>query len=503
MVSGISLAILLIACFNFINLSVAQNISRYREVGIKKAFGAGKTTIIIQFIGETFLLVMAGMVIAIVLAELLLNAFNAHFNGSIRLSFLDPVVILSLITIALVTVFTAGIVPALYLSSPDPVSILRERRINGHSFSLLRRSLIVFQFAIPVVLIICMMIIKNQEIFMNKYDIGVERNNLLIINNTPNLYKHRETLKNELLNVPGIDAVSFTNCIPTRGARVSNEVKWPGKDETEKLHFWCINTDFSYNRAVSVKMTAGRFFDKSFPSDTGCYVINDVAAKVMKMDNPVGKQIVLNGSKGTVIGVFKDFHTVDLRGPFTPTIISINPDQSEELLVKFSETSFSSIQAKVGEIYKKFESEIPYRPELFNDLPDFAGLKVISDLVGVAFVIALVLACLGLFGLASFTAESRSREIGIRKVSGAITSSVMILLINKYSRWLLVSFLISLPIAFLAGKFFLSRFYFHAPMPWWAFAAGPGIAFAVAVLAVSLKSWKVASRNPVDSLRYD
>jgi putative ABC transport system permease protein len=500
---GISLAILLIACFNFINLSVAQNISRYREVGIKKAFGAGKTSIIYQFLGETTIIVSAAMIIAVMLVRILVNVVNTFMGGDLRFSFLGPEIILSFILIALVTIFLAGFIPSIYLSSPDPVSIFRERKISGHSFSFLRRSMIIFQFIIPVVLMISLLIIKNQDRFMKRYDIGVQRNNVLIIDNTPNLERHRETVVSELLKIPGIDAVSFSNCIPTRGARVTNDVRWEGKDETEKLHFWTVNTDYSFNKVVTVKLTAGRFFDQSYSSDTSCFVINDIAAKVMKMDNPLGRQIVINGVKGTIIGVFKDFHTVDLRGPFTPTIISINRHDRDKLLIKFSKMSYQTLISKAGDFYSKYEPEIAFRPVLFRDLPDLAGLKIISDLAAGAFIIALALACLGLYGLASFTAEWRSAEIGIRKVSGATTLSVLVLLIKNYSGWLLVSFIISLPVAFLTCRLFLSRFYFHTQMPWWAFVAGPAVAFVVAIMAVSLKSYKLASRNPVKSIRYD
>jgi ABC-type antimicrobial peptide transport system permease subunit len=338
---------------------------------------------------------------------------------------------------------------------------------------------------------------------MNSYDLGVDRENLCLAKNSERPGLNDESLRNDLLTIPGVEAVSFTNCIPTRGARVTNEVTWPGKDETKKLHFWTISTDYDFNRTVNINMVSGRFFDRSFLSDSGSYVINDIAAEVMSLGDPVGKQITVDGKKGTITGVFTGFHTVDLRGPFTPTVISVGRDEKTDILIKFSGVTFSELRDKAGEVFRKYDPEMQFMPVLFSDLPDITGLKRISILLELAFLIALLLACLGLFGLASFTAEWRSREIGIRKVSGATSLSVLILLLKKYASWLLVSFLIALPLAFLAGRLYLEGFYFHAPMAWWAFVAGPAMALAVAVSAVLLKSWKLASGNPVDSLRYD
>jgi ABC-type antimicrobial peptide transport system permease subunit len=425
------------------------------------------------------------------------------FNGDIHLRFAEINVILVITGIALFSGLVSGLLPALFLSSSNPVTILKAKIITSHSYGIFRQSLIVFQFAIPIVLIICMMIIKVQDRFMRDFNIGFDKDKLIIVNNTKNLEDHEESLKGDLLSIPDIEAVSFTNCIPTRGTRVSNEVTWAGKDGSEKLHFWCVSTDVDYNKAVQIKMVDGRYFDKSFISDSACYVINDIAAAVMKNKNPVGTSLNLEGRKGTIIGVFKGFHTVDLRGPYTPMIISLNAGDRNSLLVRFSSGNYRTIARKIGEIYNRYEPTVPFEPVLFSDLPDFAGLKTTSNLVGLAFFIALILACLGLSGLASFTAEKRTKEIGIRKTNGATTFSIMRLLLNNYTRWLTISFFIALPVSFYLGSIFLGKFNFRSPMPLWVFLAGPITAYIVALLTVSLQSWSAASKNPVESLRYD
>jgi putative ABC transport system permease protein len=502
-IGSIGFAILLIACFNFINLAIALNFRRYREAGIKKAAGSGKTAIVFQFLGETFIITLISLVSAVILVWLLLFGFNTMFNYDIHMRLVEFKMVAIFIIITLFTGLISGLLPALYLASSNPIDALKGKIITSHSYSFFRQSLIVFQFAIPIVLIICMMIIRTQDSYMRNYDAGVDKDKVIVLGNTNNIQSHAASVKTELLSIPGIEAVSFTNCIPTRGAKVSSEVNWEGKDVTEKLHFWCVNADFDYNKAVEVNMVEGRFFNPSFSTDSTAYLINDVAAGVMKNKNPLGSVITLEGQKGTIIGVFTDFHSIDLAGPIVPTIIRTKSDDMPDILVKFSSGSFQTISSQIMAVFKHYEPEVPFQATLFGDLTPYSDLSLPSKLVGLAFIIALILACMGLFGLASFTSENRTKEIGVRKANGATTSSVMLLLLTSYTRWLTIAFFIALPISFLVGKIFLKRFYFHTPMPLWAFLAGPVIAFVVALLTVSSQTWSVANRNPIKALQYE
>jgi ABC-type antimicrobial peptide transport system permease subunit len=348
-----------------------------------------------------------------------------------------------------------------------------------------------------------MMIIKSQDSFMRNYDAGVDKDRVIVLENSITVQKHSESFKTELLTIPGIEAVSITNCIPTRGASISTEVSWEGKDLSEKLHFWCINSDFDYNQTVQVKIIEGRFFNPAFSTDSNAFVINDVAAGVMKNKNPVGTTITVDGQKGTIIGVFKDFHCIDLAGPVVPAIIRIRTEDRPTVLVKYSSGSFHSITAKIEAVFKHYQTGVPYQATLFRDLTPFTDLSLPSNLVGLAFIIALFLACMGLFGLASFTSENRTKEIGIRKANGATTAAVMSMLLSTFTKWIVIAFFIALPVAVLLGKSFLGRFYFHAPLPVWAFIAGPLMAVIVALLTVSSQTWSVANRNPVRALRYE
>jgi putative ABC transport system permease protein len=502
-IGSIGFAILLIACFNFINLAIALNFRRYREAGIRKVAGSGKTAIILQFLGETFLFTLISLFSAVVLVRVLLAGFNSIFNYSVQLRLMDLSMTGMFIILTILTGLISGLLPALYLASSSPLNALKGKILTSHSYSFFRQSLIVFQFSIPIVLIICMMIIRTQDRYMRNYDVGVDKDRLIILDNSPKIQNHAESFKAELLAIPGIDAVTFTNCVPTRGAAVSSEVSWEGKDATEKLHFWCINSDFDYNKAVEVNLVEGRFFNASFSTDSAAYVINNVAAAVMKNKNPVGSSITVEGRKGTVIGVFKDFHAVDLAGPIVPSIMRLKSDDRPIIMVKYSSGSFPSIRDKIREVYSHYEHEAAFNATLFRDLIPYSNLSLPSRLVGLASIIALMLACMGLFGLASFTAENRTKEIGIRKANGATTLSVMRLLLKGYARWLTFAFFIALPVAILLGKIFLGRFNFHTTMPLLPFLAGPLIASAVALITVSSQTWRVARRNPVKSLRYE
>jgi len=501
-VGSIGFAILLIACFNFINLAIALNIRRYREAGIKKVSGSGKSMIVLQFLGETFIIVLLSLFCAILLVGLLLPLFNMVFHNDMYLNLLEPRMILFLTSVVVFAGLVSGLLPALYLSSSNPISVLKGKLVVSHSYSKLRQSLIVFQFSIPIVLIICMMVIRTQDSYLRNYDIGVDQDKLIVLDNSANIQSHAESVKAELRSIPEVEAASFTNCIPSRGAKVSNEVSWEGKDASEKLHFWCVNSDFDYNKVVKLDFVEGRFFNPAFSSDSSSYVINDVAARVMKNKNPLGSILSVEGKKGTVIGVVKGFHAIDLAGPLVPVIIRIQPNNCPVLLIKYSAGSFASINGKIKSVYAHYEHTIPYR-SIVRDLPSFSNLSLPSNLVGLAFIIALLLASMGLFGLASFTAESRTKEIGIRKSNGATTTSVMHLLLKNYTKWLTIAYFVALPVAFLLGKFFLGRYHFHANMPYVAFLVGPFIAYFVALLTVSWQSWKVASRNPVEALRYE
>ena len=287
-ISCVGSLILLIACFNFLNLAIALTIKRYREAGIKKIVGSKNLSIVIQFLMEAWILAFSSLLMAVLLAKLLLPGLNTLFNLHLQLTGSDYKIILLLILITFITGLISGLLPALYLASSNPLNVLKGKIVTGHSYSIFRQGLIVFQFTVPIILIVMMMIIKIQSNYMLKCDIGVERDNLIVVNTSKIISSHSENVRSELLAIPGIDAVSFSNCIPTMGAAVTNDILYEGKDDSEKLHFWCIDTDFDYFKTVKIQMTDGRFFNPSYSNDSNNYVINDITARILKIKKSTG-----------------------------------------------------------------------------------------------------------------------------------------------------------------------------------------------------------------------
>ncbi len=502
-IGSIGFLILLIACSNFMNLALAMNFRRYKETGIKKVLGSDRAAIVLHFLGETLILTILSLLTAIILVKILVAGFNRMFSFNIFFHLLKFDMTAFLILITILTALISGLIPSLFLASSDPLSAIRGEIIKSSRKGILQQGIIVFQFIIVMVLIICIIIIRTQDSYMRSYDVGVDKDKLIIIDNTNNLKSHSSGFRADLLTIPGIEAVSFTNCVPSRGARVTNEVSWEGKDSTEKLHFWLVKSDFDYNKAVKVKITSGRFFSPGFSTDSSSYLVNDVAAAVMKNRTPVGSSITVGGKKGPVIGVFSNFHSIDLAGPLVPTIISARSGEAPYILVRYSTGSFREVSARIREIYMHYEKESVFHASLFSDLVPYSDLTLPSRMVGLAIIIATLLACLGLFGLASFNSENRTREIGIRKASGATTLNILWMLVSDYLKWPMIACLAAFPAAFVIGKSFLGRFYFHSPLPLWAFIVAPLFASAVALLTVAAISWRVANYDPSNSLRHE
>jgi ABC-type antimicrobial peptide transport system permease subunit len=348
-----------------------------------------------------------------------------------------------------------------------------------------------------------MIIIKAQDSYLRNFDLGFDKNNLLIVSNTTDLEAHDEGIRTDLLSIPEIESVSFSSCIPARGTKISNEVNWEGKDTPEKLSFWCINADFSYAKTVNIKISEGRYFDRSYPSDSASFVINDVAAKAMGYENPVGRTMTLENKKGTIIGVFRDFHAVTPTGPIAPIIISLAGRGRNNLLIKIAPGNYPAVCDKINKVFSRYESEKTFQVIPYSYLLARTELTTVTYFAGLAFIISILLACLGLSGLASFTAASRTKEIGIRKINGASVFSIIRLLGMNFTKWLTIASIISIPLAFIIGNIFLSRFHNHVPIPYWAFFAGPVIAYLIALSTVIGQCWKSSSLNPVDALRYE
>jgi ABC-type antimicrobial peptide transport system permease subunit len=504
--STIAVLILLIACFNFMNLAIALTSKRYGEAGIKKALGSARENIIFQFLGESIIISLISLCFAFFIVAWVLPAFNSFspVQRILTIPFSNPAAMFVFIGIAIFAGLLAGIYPALLLSSVRALNILKRNVSLKGKLSYFRQGLIVFQFIISIFFITFTFIFLKQANYIQTKDLGLNKENILVFENHENIQNHQTTFKSELLSMPEVSVVCFSNSKPFQNVNVHANVDWPGRIPTIDNNFPVISTDCDYLKTLQPKLLKGRFFDQTLKTDEDNFVINETAAEVIKQTNPVGQILTVNGQKGTIIGVVKNFQTNSLFDPYFPVIIKINPQETYFTVIKFLPGDHKKFVETLRKKYKQFESDYPFEPELTSDIYYRENFKSeAAVLIGIFAAVAIFLACLGLYGLAAYSAEKRTKEIGVRKINGAATSGIILLLLRSYAKWIAIAICIGVPITFLLGNAFLGSFAFHTSIPLWAFVAGPLIVLSIALLTVSWLTFKAASRNPVESLRYE
>jgi len=502
--SSVAIIILLIACFNFMNLAIALTVKRYNEAGVKKSLGSSRKNIIMQFLGESMIIAFVSLAFALLLVAVLLPVFNSSSQKELTIPFSNFPLMIGICGIATIAGFISGIYPAVLLSSVSAINILNRKISLKGGMNYFRQGLVVFQFFISVVFIIVTIVTWKQSEYIQTKDPGINKDNILIFENHDNINKHQITFKNELLSLKEVSSVCFSNSKPLENIRGDAKIEWPEKTVTEDTYFQVINTDYDFMKTMQPKLLQGRFFDEELASDSKNFVINEAAAEVLKQNNPVGKVITVNGGKGTIIGVLKNFHTSALFFNYFPIIIKINPQSTYYTVVKFLPGNKKTLIEGLKDKYKQFESEYPFDPQFVTDNYIRQNLKTqLAVLTGIFAAIAIFLACFGLFGLASFNAEKRTKEIGIRKINGSTIFNIILMLLRSYAKWVTIAICIGVPVAFLLGKAFLGIFAFHIELPYLAFLAGPLIVICIALLTVGWKTYKAAARNPVEALRYE
>jgi len=500
----VAIFILLIACINFMNLSTAQSVRRAREIGIRKVAGANKRKIIFQFLGESLLIVFVAFTIAMILVELLLPGYNSLIGKQLDVNFHSAGLYIGLISIVLFCGFLAGSYPAFYLSSIKPLDIIKGVINKNPGNAQFRRVLVIFQFSLSILLIICTLIIGNQLHYMQNKKLGFNKDHIgyfmfPIRPGDPKL----EALKKELCNYP--DIVSVTKGYsPINLEFTSGGFNWAGKKAGDDVLFHHLDTDEDYAKTFQLELKDGRFFSSEFSTDNAAIVINEKAAEVMGLKNPVGEVLTAPwGTKLTIIGVLKDFHIQSLHHKIEP--LMMQKGESNNLYVKIKP---DHILATVKFINKTFKSFDPGLPIDFHFLDvDFDNLyrteQQMSKIFSYFSLLAIIISCLGLVGLSLFMTELRTKEVGIRKVNGAKSLEIFSLLSREYILWVIISILIATPIAWYAMHRWLENFAYKTELSWWIFALAGLLALGIALLTVSWQSWRAAMRNPVEALRYE
>ncbi len=507
--SVIALFILIIACINFMNLSTARSTLRSKEVGMRKVLGSTKIQVIKQFLAESILLTFIAVVVAVVLAEAFLPSFNELAGKQLQISFFNnwltiPILFLSVLLVGLL----AGSYPSFFLSSFKPVTILQGKFTNSRS-AWLRSGLVVFQFSISIILFIGTFIIYGQLKYVQEKKLGFDKDHVFVVQRAWAIGKQK-TFKDELMRNSHIVSASYTDNIP--GRNFGQTVFVPeNSPSSQKYILAMMSTGYDFDKTMKQQLKEGRFFSSDYPSDTLAVVLNENAVKLMEINNPVGKRLVLPGRTPdqnvtyTIVGVLEDFHFESLHQKIRPLAITLKRGLTAYMPIRIKAKDVQGSVSFIEREWKKFVPDKPFEYFFLND--DFNKLYQSEQKTGEIFtsfsILAIFIACLGLFGLAAFTAERRTKEIGIRKVLGSSIISIIFLFSKEFAKWVLIANIIAWPIAYYFMNNWLKDFAYKININLWVFAASGIIAFIIAIITISIHAIKAATSNPVKSLRYE
>src|SRR5664279_339546 len=504
--SIIAVFILLIACFNFVNLTTARSAERAKEVGIRKVVGAGKPQLTRQFIGESVLLCVIAFVFTLGLAALLLTSFNMLVGKTISPGVFHDMKFVGILFLSSIGIgLLAGLYPALVLSSFKPISVLKGRFSTGTKGILLRKGLVISQFTPSIILIISTIIVYSQLSFMRGQDLGFSKDQMMVISSNGDPAK--ESFMHQIQAIPGVKSVSMASSVPGGGNPGAYSQIQNAKGEMQIANLDLYFVDFEYLKQMDIKMVAGRMFSRSFMTDTTqSMILNESAAKLFgyrSAQDAVGRNFDQWGRKGKIIGVMKDFHFRSLQEEIKPLSMRIEPTGCDLITVK---VSAAQLPTTISAIEKKWNTLIPARPFSYYFLDEFFDRQYQSEQrFGKLFlnfaVLAIIISCLGLLGLASYSTMQRTREIGIRKVLGATVPNIVNLLTKDFLKLVSIAIVVASPIAWFVMHKWLQDFAYRIPIAWWVFAIAAFAAAFIAVITVSFQAIRAAVSNPADSLR--
>ncbi|MEP7252380.1 MAG: ABC transporter permease [Ginsengibacter sp.] len=509
--SAVALFILLIACINFMNLTTAKSTNRAREVGIRKVLGTQRKSLIAQFLFESVLLVACSLLLALVAVYLVLPVFNNIADKSLALKNLfSPLFILALLALPLVVGLIAGSYPAFYLSGFRPIEVLKGKLTAGKSKAGLRSFLVVFQFAISILLIIGTIVIYKQLNYIQTRNLGFNKDQVLIIDNAYELKKSADAFKNNMLQQPGVTSATLSGYLPVSNSSRSDQTfsKEAVMDAKNGLDMQTWSIDYDYFKTLGMRIVAGRNFSREFGTDSNAVIINETAAKNLGYSEPIGKKIYsIGGAFGpavtyTIIGVVKNFNFESLRKNIGSVSFFLHASTGLASF-KVNAANLSGILKAAETNWKQMAPGMPFSYRFLDD--SFTDMYRVETRVGqialIFSVLAIFIACLGLFGLATFIAEQRTKEIGIRKVLGASTQGIVRMLSKDFVKLVAISFIISAPLAWLLMHKWLQDFAYRVDLSWWIFFLALAISLFIAIATISVQAIRAAIANPAKSLR--
>ncbi|MCB0571066.1 MAG: FtsX-like permease family protein, partial [Phaeodactylibacter sp.] len=504
-----------IACINFMNLTTARSAHRAKEVGVRKVLGGQRSTLASQFLSESVLMAAIAVILAVGITLLMLPAFSELANRQLEFPWGNGLFWLALAAGIGLVGLIAGSYPAFFLSAFDSIQVLKGQLGGQAKHSGLRNGLVVFQFATAVILIIATLLVYQQLNFIRNKQLGYHKEQVIILNDAYALDGKVQAFKQEMLKNPAVEQVSVSSYLPVPSSRSNTSFTKSREfrdDNSVNMQSWV--ADYDYLSTLGMEMAQGRFFDKGHPSDSLAIVLNETAAKKFGFDGPIGKKVytIRGHFQGqptpedflelTVIGVVKDFHWESLRQDIGSLGISLG-EANGSIAVRYQAGKSDDIIAAMESTWKQLAPAEPFSYRFLDD--SFARVyeaeQRVGTIAGIFALLAILISCLGLFGLASFMAEQRTKEIGIRKVLGATAGSLMALLSKDFLRLVLFAIIIAAPVGWWAMNKWLADFAYHIDINWWVFAVAGISAIGIAVLTVSYQSIKAALANPVKSLR--
>jgi len=500
----IACIILLIACINFMNLATARSEKRAREVGVRKVLGAERSKLIFQFIGESILLSALSMVLGVLFITLLLPGFNLLVKEQLSLGLDQPLHIISMLAIMLICGLVAGSYPALYLSGFNPVQVFKRIRGKDGAAAFTRKSLVVLQFSISIFLIVSTVIVYRQVQHIKNRNLGYNKDNLLDVRASPALIDKYEAVRQDLLQTGYVENTGLANMENLNVSNNTTGYSWQGKDPNSKILISVRVINHDYLKTMGMQVVEGRNFKTDYSQDSAQVLITESLARMMGEGSAVGKLLAYGDGHDKVVGVVKDYVYGDFYGKPDPVVFYSHPVESKYFYVRIKDgVQSDKALAAIGAVMKKDNPGYPFVYSFVDDKfnAKFTAESLIGKLSGLFATLAIFISCLGLFGLASYTAEQRTREIGIRKVLGASVSGITGLLSKDFLKLVIISNIIALPLAAWLLSRWLESYAYRISIRWWMFAAAGVVSVLIALMTVCFQSVKAALTPPVKSLR--
>ena len=502
----IAFVVLIIACINFMNLTTAYSSKRAREIGMRKVVGAQKGDIVKQFFGESLMLSLVSAGVAVLLVFLFLPAFNTLSGKQLSLiNSFDLSLLSGLLGITALTGCLSAIYPALFLSSFRTIGIIKGSLSSGSKRPLFRRALVVAQFSLSIIFIIGTVVIYSQLEYIRKRNIGYNKENLIYLTLQGEVQNKHQIIKNEMKRSPNVLNVTASNVLPSFLDTGAGGLDWEGKDPKFEAVYNYASVDFDFIETFQMEMAQGRNFSREVISDDSNFILNETAIKEMGLNDPVGKRFSMWGMEGKIIGIVKDFNFRPLHTEIEPLILTPKAMPYTYIFIRIPDENYASAIKYLEGVWNRLNPEYPFDYHFLD--ADFDRLywdeQRLGKIFGYFTCLAIFIACLGLFGLAAFVAEQKTKEIGIRKVLGASILGVTALLSKEFTKWVLLANVIAWPVAYFVMHIWLQNFAYRTSIRPWAFIISSALALTIAMLTVSFQSIKAAVANPVDSLRYE